>query len=301
MTERSRRVTRSNDERSLRSQLAGLLRPRRKDRVNDPEGQFGAEKDVFPGNDACGIEARGVRKSFDGVDVLSGVDLCIAQGSITTILGPSGTGKSVLLRTLMGLLEPDDGEVFVFGENLWSLSVRERRERSVRMGVLFQDGGMLSSLNVYDNTALPLRTHSNLPEDQIRVIVMDRLTDVGLDEAVRKFPGELSGGMRKRAAFARALVLSPPIVFLDEPDSGLDPIRTNLLNELIVNLHGKHRSTYVIITHHIATARMVSDYIALLWRGRIVMHGTPDEVFASTDPFIQQFLTGDTAGPVGMK
>jgi phospholipid/cholesterol/gamma-HCH transport system ATP-binding protein len=279
-----------------------LLRHRRKARANDQQSSPSAGEATIPiGAAECGIEARGIYKSFAGADVLSGVDLCIAKGSITSILGPSGTGKTVLLRHFMGLLEPDDGDVLIFGENIWSLSVRERRERSIRMGVLFQDGGMLSSLNVYDNTALPLRTHSQLPEDQIRTVVMDRLAEVGLDESTAKFPGELSGGMRKRAAFARALVLNPSIVLLDEPDSGLDPIRTNLLNELIVALHRKHPATYVIVTHHIDTARMVSDRIALLWQGRIVMHGTPDEVFASDDPFIQQFLTGDTAGPVGMK
>jgi phospholipid/cholesterol/gamma-HCH transport system ATP-binding protein len=216
-------------------------------------------------------------------------------------LCPSGTGKSVLLKDMTGVLPPDEGEVIIQGENLWDLTPNARRERATRMGVLFQDGGMIGSLNIYDNTALPLRYHTDMSEREIKPIVLDKLTSVGLEDSLSKLPGEVSGGMRKRAAFARALVMDPSIVFFDEPDSGLDPIRTNLLNELILKMHREHRATYVLVTHYVATARQVSDYIALIWQGSVVIHGTADEVFESDDPVVRQFLTGDIVGPVGMK
>jgi phospholipid/cholesterol/gamma-HCH transport system ATP-binding protein len=246
------------------------------------------------------METRNLHKSFGSFDVLDGLDLQFQDDSITTILGPSGTGKSVLIKHLVGLLEPDDGEVLVFGKDIWDISEKERYEMRTRMGVLFQDGALFGSLNLYDNTAFPLRKHTDKSEDEIREIVMKRLTEVGLEKAWEKLPNEISGGMRKRAGFARALVMDPQIVFFDEPDSGLDPVRTSLLNDLILDMHAEHKGTYLLVTHDIRTARKVSDYVGLIWKGKVVHFGEAEEAFANEDPFVKQFLAGESAGPLGM-
>ncbi|WP_051581178.1 ABC transporter ATP-binding protein [Pseudonocardia acaciae] len=249
---------------------------------------------------AHSIQVRNLHKSFGAFDVLTGLDLMFADDAITTILGPSGTGKSVLIKHLVGLLEPDDGEVLIFGRDIWKISAKERYELRTRMGVLFQDGALFGSMNIFDNTAFPLRKHTDKTEDEIREIVMRRLTEVGLERSWTKLPNEVSGGMRKRAGFARALVMDPAIVFFDEPDSGLDPVRTSLLNDLILDMHSEHRGTYLLVTHDIRTARKVSDYVGLIWKGRVVHYGEADEAFASEDPFVRQFLSGESAGPLGM-
>jgi phospholipid/cholesterol/gamma-HCH transport system ATP-binding protein len=246
------------------------------------------------------MEVRNLHKSFGSAEILAGLDLMFQDDAITTILGPSGTGKSVLIKHLVGLLEPDDGEVLIFGRDLWQISEKERYELRTRMGVLFQDGALFGSLNVYDNTAFPLRKHTDKSEDEIREIVMKRLTEVGLEKSWAKLPNEISGGMRKRAGFARALVMDPSIVFFDEPDSGLDPVRTSLLNDLILDMHAEHKGTYLLVTHDIRTARKVSDYVGLIWKGKVVHYGEAEEAFASEDPFVRQFLSGESAGPLGM-
>ena len=170
-----------------------------------------------------------------------------------------------------------------------------------KFGVLFQDGALFGSMNLYDNVAFPLRQHTEKGEDEIRQIVMRRLTEVGLGGAEDKMPNELSGGMRKRAGFARALVLEPEIVLFDEPDSGLDPVRTALLCDLIREVHEENGGTYIVITHDIASARRLAEYMALLWRGKIVEAGMRSELFESENPFVRQFLSGDSAGPLGME
>lgn len=247
------------------------------------------------------LEVRGLRKGFGSSEVLRGLDLHIPGGEITTVLGPSGVGKSVLVKHLIGLLEPDDGEVLVDGTDIWSLSARKRSALCAQMGVLFQDGAMFGSLNIFDNTALPLRENTKKSEDEIHEVVLAKLDLVGLREAVEKFPGDLSGGMRKRAALARALVTDPRIIILDEPDSGLDPVRVSLLNELLQEVHNAHKATYLIVTHNVSTARTISDRVALIWEGRALHQGKTDEVFASDDDFVRQFLAGDTAGPIQME
>jgi phospholipid/cholesterol/gamma-HCH transport system ATP-binding protein len=246
------------------------------------------------------MEVHGVHKTFGSFKVLQGLDLQFADDAITTVLGPSGTGKSVLIKHLVGLLEPDAGQVKVFGQDIWSVSENERYDIRKRMGVLFQDGALFGSLNIYDNTAFPLRKHTDKSEDEIREIVMARCTEVGLERSLHKFPNEVSGGMRKRAGFARAMVLNPDIVFFDEPDSGLDPVRTSLLNDLILQMHAEHGGTYLLVTHDIRTARKVSDYVGVLWQGKVVHYGEADEAFNSPDPFVRQFLAGESAGPLGM-
>jgi phospholipid/cholesterol/gamma-HCH transport system ATP-binding protein len=170
-----------------------------------------------------------------------------------------------------------------------------------RIGVLFQDGALFGSMNVFDNVAFPLRQHTDLGEAVIRERVMARLEDVGLANAGDRMPNELSGGMRKRAGFARALVLEPEIVMFDEPDSGLDPVRTALLCRLIERMHSLHGGTYIVITHDIASARRMAEYVAVLWKGRIVQSGDRHEMFDSENPFVRQFLGGAADGPLGME
>jgi phospholipid/cholesterol/gamma-HCH transport system ATP-binding protein len=246
------------------------------------------------------IEVRGVHKKFGPAHILRGLNIDFKDNAITTVLGPSGTGKSVLLKHIVGLLEPDAGEVRVFGTDIWSLPEIERYELRKRFGVLFQDGALFGSMNIYDNIAFPLRRHTDKPEDEIREIVMQNLREVGLEEATDKAPNEISGGMRKRAGFARALVMRPDVVLFDEPDSGLDPVRTKLLSQLITEMHAEHGGTYIVITHDIPTARTVSDYIGVLWKGEMQYYGRADEAFDSDDAFVRQFLAGDAAGPLGM-
>jgi phospholipid/cholesterol/gamma-HCH transport system ATP-binding protein len=253
-----------------------------------------------PNSQAHTMQVRDLHKSFGSFTVMRGLTMDFADNAITTVLGPSGTGKSVLLKHLVGLLEPDEGEVVIFGKNIWEISENERYELRKRFGVLFQDGALFGSMNVYDNVAFPLRKHTDKGEDEIEDIVMNRLGEVGLENAAGKFPNEVSGGMRKRAGFARALVMNPDIVLFDEPDSGLDPVRTSLLCDLILDMHQQHGGTYLVVTHDIRSARKISDYVGLIWKGQVVHYDKMEEAFSSEDPFVRQFLSGDSAGPLGM-
>lgn len=246
------------------------------------------------------MEVRNLHKSFGEFEVLKGLNLKFTTNAITTILGPSGTGKSVLIKHLVGLLAPDTGEVVIFGQDLWRMREAQRYELRKRFGVLFQDGALFGSMNIFDNVAFPLRKHTEMSESEVGAAVMQRLKEVGLEAAARKRPSEISGGMRKRAGFARALVLNPDIVMFDEPDSGLDPVRTSLLNDLILEMHREHKGTYLIVTHDIRTARKVSDFVGLIWQGQVVHYGETEAAFASSDPFVRQFLSGESAGPLGM-
>jgi phospholipid/cholesterol/gamma-HCH transport system ATP-binding protein len=246
------------------------------------------------------IRIVGLTKSFGPQTIFQDVSMDIPKGQVTIVLGPSGTGKSVFLKHLVGLLRPDRGEVWVGDQNIPTL--RDRKLYAVRkkFGVLFQDGALFGSMSLYDNTAFPLREHTKKTEAEIRKIVSEKLELVGLTGAERKFPGEISGGMRKRAGLARALVLEPEIILFDEPDSGLDPVRTAFLNELVIDLKEKLGATMVIVTHHIPSARQIADYIGLLFRRRLVSFGPAQDMFDSKDPVVKQFLAGATEGPIGM-
>ena len=249
---------------------------------------------------SAAIEVDDVHKAFNGHKVLSGLTVDFPEGAITTMLGPSGTGKSVLLKHIVALLYPDQGDIRVFGNSVVKMSEDQLFSMRENFGVLFQDGALFGSMDIYDNVAFPLRKHTVMPEDKIRGVVMQRLSEVGLEGAQHKMPNEISGGMRKRAGFARALVLNPKIVLFDEPDSGLDPVRTSLLCDLILDVHKEHGGTYLLVTHNIPTARKVSDYVGLLWQGRLAHYGPTEDAFNSPDPFVRQFLAGDSAGPLGM-
>jgi phospholipid/cholesterol/gamma-HCH transport system ATP-binding protein len=246
------------------------------------------------------ISIKGLTKSFGPQTVLEDITCDIPKGKITLMLGPSGTGKSVFLKHLVGLLKPDRGEIWIDGKNVPALNEKELYEVRRKFGVLFQDGALFGSMNIYDNVAFPLREHTKKRESEIKEIVDEKLSMVGLSGAEKKLPGEISGGMKKRAGLARALVLDPQIVLFDEPDSGLDPVRTAFLNELTIDLNRQLGATFIVVTHDIATARKVADYIGMLYRRNLVRFGPAREMFESDIPVVRQFLAGDTEGPIGM-
>ena len=247
------------------------------------------------------VEVTDLHKAFEGRTVLDGVTCQIPAGKISVVMGPSGTGKSVLLRHVVGLLYPDSGDVTVAGKSVPNLAEDELLELRRNVGMLFQDGALFSSMNLYDNVAFPLRQHTKKSEREIKAIVMQRLEEVGLSESVRKMPNELSGGMRKRAGFARALVLEPELLLFDEPDSGLDPVRTALLCDLIKEIQQKYKSTGVVISHDIKSCFNIGDHIILLYGGKVVDQGSKEELQRSTNPFTQQFIQGAVQGPLGME
>jgi len=250
-----------------------------------------------------GVEVRveGLTKSFGSQLIWGDVSLTLPAGEICVMLGPSGTGKSVFLKTLIGLLKPDKGHVHIEGTDIATCSERDLYEIRKLFGVLFQDGALFGSQNLFDNIAFPLREHTKKSEREIKDIVMEKMEITGLSGAEKKLPGEISGGMRKRAGLARALVLDPQVLLFDEPDSGLDPVRTALLCELIKEIHEENGGAYVVITHDIMSAKRVAEYIAVLWKGRIVESGPADELFNSENPFVRQFLSGEAQGPLGME
>jgi phospholipid/cholesterol/gamma-HCH transport system ATP-binding protein len=250
--------------------------------------------------DVLAIETRDLRKAFGSSRILQGVNLQIPEGSIAAVMGPSGTGKSVLIKHILGLLKPDGGDVLVRGRALSQMSRSEVIAMRRDIGVMFQDGALFSSMTVYDNVAFPLRQHTDYNDSEVREIVMEHLEKVGLAYAATRYPSELSGGMKKRAGLARGLVLDPGIVLADEPDSGLDPVRTALLGQLLIERHAEIGGTLVVITHNMMLAKRVSDYVAVLWKGKIVAAGPADEMWESEDPFVRQFLTGESRGPLGM-
>jgi phospholipid/cholesterol/gamma-HCH transport system ATP-binding protein len=246
------------------------------------------------------ITLNDLTKTFGSQTVWEGITCDIPKAKVTVMLGPSGTGKSVLLKHIMGLLKPDRGEIWIDGNNIPTLPERKLYEVRRKFGVLFQDGALFGSMSIYDNTAFPLREHTKKSEKEIKDIVMQKLEMVGLVGAEKKLPGEISGGMRKRAGLARALVLDPEIVMFDEPDSGLDPVRTAFLSELIRDLNEQLGMCSVVVTHDIATCRRVADYIGMIAQRKLVQFGTAKEMFESDIPVVRQFLAGDTNGPIGM-
>src|SRR4051812_2635917 len=297
-SDQERRIEKSKET----SAAAGMREPAPPSEDGDDEykwhmertaGSETAEKDA--------VEFIDVKKSFGRNTILNGLNLGIPDDQISMILGPSGTGKSVCIKHMVGLLYPDEGDVLVHGESVPNMADDELFEMRKKFGVLFQDGALFGSMNLWDNVAFPLRQHTDKGEDEIADIVNRRLKEVGLGGAGDKMPNELSGGMRKRAGFARALVLDPRIVLFDEPDSGLDPVRTALLCELIQEIHEENGGAYVVITHDIMSARRVAEYIAILWKGRIVESGPAEELFNSDNQFVRQFLSGEARGPLGME
>ena len=242
-----------------------------------------------------------VYKSFGTNQVLRGVNLEIPTGAIFTIIGGSGSGKSVLLKHLIALLRPDRGEVWVDDEKISHLSGHALVQVRKRFGMLFQGGALFDSLSVGDNVAFPLRETTDLTEEVIQERVRTCLAEVGLTGTEKKFPSELSGGMRKRAAMARAVALGPDILLFDEPTTGLDPILVNEIHQLILDQHRRRHFTAVIVSHEIPEIFSIATHVAMLHQGRIIAQGPPDDFQACADPVVHQFLTGQITGPIEIK
>ncbi len=246
------------------------------------------------------ITLRNVHKSFGAQKVLDGLDLDIPAGKITAIIGPSGEGKSVLLKHLIGLLQPDSGAVAVDGESIVNVGRGELNRIREKFGMLFQNVALFDSMTVFENVAFPLQEKTTLGRDQIRSRVLSALEDVGLKNIEHKYPDELSGGMKKRVGLARAVVLEPKIILFDEPTTGLDPIIKRAIHQLIIDTHGKFGFTAVIVSHEIPDIFDVAQNVAMLFQGKILQHGTPDEIRNSVDPAIRQFISGSLDGPIQM-
>jgi phospholipid/cholesterol/gamma-HCH transport system ATP-binding protein len=246
------------------------------------------------------VEFVGVRKSFRGQKVLDGLDLKIPKGRITVIIGRSGGGKSVALKHMVGLIKPDAGNVLVGGQDISALGKQELNQVRRRFGMLFQEGALFDSMTVGKNVAFPLVEHTRLPAEEIAARVSEVLRLVGLPGVEDKMPSELSGGMKKRVGLARALVLEPEIVLFDEPTSGLDPIMADVIDNLIVETQRASGRTYVVISHDIDATFKVAHCIAMLYEGKVIAYGTPEEIRADPNPFLVQFLRGSSEGPITM-
>jgi phospholipid/cholesterol/gamma-HCH transport system ATP-binding protein len=246
------------------------------------------------------VAVHDLTKSFGRQRIWGDVSLTLPPGEVSVLLGPSGTGKSVFLKSLIGLLKPDKGSIVIRDVDIARCSEAKLYETRKLFGVLFQDGALFGSMNLFDNIAFPLREHTKKSEREIRDIVLEKMDMVGLAGAEGKLPGEISGGMRKRAGLARALVLNPEIILFDEPDSGLDPVRVAYLNQLIIDLNAQTDATFLIVTHDIGTARTVPDNLGMLFRRELVMFGPREVLLTSEEPVVKQFLNGRREGPIGM-
>jgi ABC transport permease subunit len=246
------------------------------------------------------VEVEGLSKSFGSQNIWSDVTLTLPPGEITALLGPSGTGKSVFLKSLMGLIRPEEGTCVVNGVDMVRAKEAQRLDLRKRFGVLFQDGALFGSMSVYDNVAFPLRSHTHKTEAEIRQIVNDKLDLVGLLGQEHKLPGEMSGGMKKRAGLARSLVTEPEIILCDEPDSGLDPVRTANLAQLLLDVNAQTDATMLVVTHNIELARTLPDNLGMLYRRHLVMFGPREEFLLTDHPVVSQFMSGDPVGPIGM-
>lgn len=244
------------------------------------------------------IRVEDLHKSFDGLEVLRGVSFQIERGEILALIGRSGYGKSVLLKHIAGLMRPDQGHIFIDGEDICCPRGKTLERLRSRFAFLFQNGALFDSLTVFENVAFPLREKTRLTDREIREKVLSELDQVGLAGAENKFPAEISGGMIKRAALARALVREPEIMLFDEPTTGLDPIIAHAILNLIDSCHKRLNFTGIIVTHQIPTIFDIVQKVAMLYEGAIRLIGSPEEIVSSKDPVVKQFINGDIEGPI---
>ena len=245
------------------------------------------------------VDLKNVEKSFGEEKVLRGLDLQVRGRETLVIIGKSGSGKSVTIRHIVGIEAPDAGQVLVFGQDLSALGKRERNRIRLRMGYLFQSGALLNWMTVAQNVELPLLEHRrDLRAADRKKLVLEKLRLVEMEDAAEKYPDEISGGMKKRAALARAVILEPEIILYDEPTSGLDPVIANTINDLIIQTAKTLAPTQIVVTHDMESANRIGDRIAMLYEGKIIAIGTPAEVKSSKDPIVHQFITGATEGPL---
>ncbi len=247
------------------------------------------------------IEVRHLRKAFSGKTVLEDVSFSVPRGAICVVMGGSGSGKSTILRHLIGAYKPDAGEIYLDGEEITRLTEREMERVRRKFGMLFQGGALLNSLTVGENIALPIRHHTDLPDETIEIMVKMKLELVGLRDAEHLKPSQISGGMQKRVSLARAIALDPKIVFYDEPSSGLDPIVTGVIDKLMIDLSKAMGITSLVVTHDMSSIMRIADLIIMLHRGRIVICDTLEKVRNSPDQLVQQFITGAPDGPIPLR
>lgn len=244
------------------------------------------------------IEIIDLKKSFGDKAVLDGVNLKVDEGKITVILGRSGEGKSVLLKHIIGLMRPDSGKILLEGDDITAMSEKEFNLTLQRFGMLFQGAALFDSLSVAGNVGFPLREHTKLKESEVMKIVSSKLRSVGLSGVEDMMPSDLSGGMKKRVGLARAIVMDPEIVLFDEPTTGLDPIMSDSVGELILDTQRELKTTYFVITHDIRLSYKIADKMAMLHEGRIIEEGTVEEMKANQSPVLRQFLEGRAKGPI---
>jgi phospholipid/cholesterol/gamma-HCH transport system ATP-binding protein len=237
------------------------------------------------------VVVKGLRKSFGEQQVLRGIDLTVNKGEILAVLGKSGTGKSVLLKLLIGLQKADEGSIFIRGQETTHLEMEQLREMRMKVGFLFQDGALYDSLTIAENVAFPLRRHTKMPDSERNEKVRALLLSVGLDKDLEKMPSDISGGMRKRVGLARALALDPEIVLFDEPTAGLDPITAADIGRLIEQLRKERNVTSIVVTHDMHAAHYFSDRIVMLKEGNILISGSFEDLEKSKDPFVAQYLS----------
>jgi phospholipid/cholesterol/gamma-HCH transport system ATP-binding protein len=249
-------------------------------------------------NDGSIISLQAVEKSLGGKPVLRGLSVEVEKGESLVIVGGSGQGKSVTLKHIIGLMQPDNGHVYVMGHDLCCMETRELNEFRRHFGMAFQEGALFDSMNVFENIAFPLRRHTHMTEDEIRDRVEECLEQVHLHGVETKRPSELSGGMRRRVGFARAISLKPDILLFDEPTTGLDPVISDVIADLIVEMDQTLNTTTVSITHDMKVAFKIADRVAMLHNGQIIEEGTPDQFQRSKNPMVQQFIEGRADGPL---
>lgn len=247
------------------------------------------------------IVVKNLVKRFGDRTVLDGISIEIPVGKTTVIMGGSGGGKSTLLRHLIGLLSPDEGEIWMDGRNMVGLAEKGMNEFRRKFGMLFQGAALFNSMNVEENVALPLREHTDLSNEIIKIIVKVKLELVGLTGFEHFMPHQISGGMKKRVALARAISLDPKIVFYDEPGAGLDPITASMIDQLILDLSQKLKITSVVVTHEMKSAFRIADKIILLHKGKVLEAGTSEQIKSSKDPYVQQFIKGEPEGVIPFK